>query len=266
VRLRQVMTNLLTNAVLYNRRDGSVSVGVFAPDEATVRIEVSDTGIGIPADRHAGVFENLNRLGREGGTIKGAGVGLAICKQLIAMMDGKIGFRSQPGVGSTFWIELPKAHAEPKAVVAAGRPGVGNRFADRTILYIEDSASAAMLMQGIMRFLDGVRLRHAATGQEGLSISRRELPDVIVLDIGLPDMDGTEVNRRLKRDPRTAGIPVVALSAAAMPDQIAKAREAGFFDYVTKPFEVRAFMDTLQAALDASPRRAALDQVATGSE
>ncbi len=233
-RLRQVLTNLCSNAIKYNLAGGSVTVAA-QPADGGWRIEVRDTGIGIPAALADRVFQPFERLGREHGTTDGSGIGLALTRHLVTAMAGRIGFDSVAGQGTTFWCELPAAPAP-----------AGDR---RRVLYIEDQPANQALLKRLVATIPGVELIAAETAEVGLELAARHRPDLILLDLNLPGMDGYAALTRLQRMPETRDTPVFALSVAATPREIARGLKAGFARYLTKPFEIRAMIETLQQAL-----------------
>lgn len=250
VRLKQVLLNLLSNGVKYNSSPGSLTVEL-QPGPERLRIAVIDTGKGIPPDKLPLLFQPFNRLGQESTGIEGTGIGLALSKRLIETMGGTIGVDSQPGQGSRFWIEIPAAAADAPASPAAkavplltGWEGDG---AARTILYVEDNPANLRLMQEIVGRLPGTRMVAAHTGELGLQMAEAMTPDLVILDIGLPDMDGLEVMRRLRETPGCRDIPAIALSANAMPADIERGLAAGFRHYLTKPINVGELAAAVQA-------------------
>jgi PAS domain S-box-containing protein len=261
-RLKQVLINLLSNAVKYNKVGGSVVVSYAASTPGRIRICVSDTGEGLTADELKQLFQPFNRLGKESGIEEGTGIGLMVSKQLVELMKGSIGVESTIGVGSVFWFELnltaeplrAAARAEPVAVapaqVEAGAPL-------RTLLYVEDNPANLMLIEDLVDRLPDIRLLSAADGSRGIEIARDSRPDVILMDINLPGISGIQALKILRADPATAHIPVVALSANAMPGDIAKGLAAGFFRYLTKPIKVDEFMEVLELALKSAKAEAA---------
>jgi signal transduction histidine kinase/CheY-like chemotaxis protein len=257
-RLRQVLINLLTNAIKYNRRGGHVWVEMRQTPEGAA-IVVRDSGIGLPAGRMAELFKPFSRLGREESGIEGTGVGLAVSRRLAEAMGGRIQAESVEGEGSTFTLHLPPAR-EPLPVVTAS-PLTDQALPEAVMLYVEDNPSNIALMRHVVAALGPIQLHVAETGHEGLALARDLRPDVIVLDINLPGLSGFELKARLDADPLTWGIPVLALSAGAMPADVRKGREAGFQDYLTKPLDIRAFAKALDRALsqpgDAERPRAA---------
>ncbi len=252
VRLKQVLMNLLSNAVKYNRPAGLVAVEVETADGA-VRISVRDEGRGIPADRLDELFVPFNRLGAEKSEIEGTGIGLTISKRLIELMDGRIGVESEMGVGSRFWIEVPlaegrnlKAGGEPgPAAVRPSAPSAGNR----TVLHIEDDLANLRLVGKILALRPDLRLISVRSASEGLAAAAAEAPDLILLDVNMPEADGYEVLRRLRASDGGRDVPVIAVTAAAMPHDIERGIAAGFSEYLTKPLEVTAFLAAVDRGL-----------------
>jgi PAS domain S-box-containing protein len=258
-RLKQVLINLLTNAIKYNRADGSVVVDCQGSDAERVRINVRDTGAGLTAERQAQLFQPFNRLGQERGAEAGTGIGLVMSRRLIELMGGALGVESTVGVGTTFWCELASA-AEPALVVAAVPLVTGTTMRrtitskrQRTLLYVEDNPANLKLVEQLVGRRADLRLLSARDGTSGVRTACAEHPDVILMDINLPGIDGYEALRQLQEDPVTRSIPVVALSANAMPRDIAMGLAAGFCSYLTKPFDVDAFMAALDSALRPAP-------------
>ncbi|CAG2151391.1 PAS domain-containing hybrid sensor histidine kinase/response regulator [Cupriavidus numazuensis] len=257
-RLKQVLLNLLSNAIKYNRDHGTVEVHVAAGDR--VRVSVRDTGAGLAPQRLAQLFQPFNRLGHEGGPVEGTGIGLVVAKRLVELMGGAIGAESTAGVGSLFWIELPGARAPelPAGSVETAVPAGAHAEAPasaHTLLYVEDNPANLKLFEQLIARRADVQLITAVNGTLGIELARTALPQVIVMDIHLPDINGIEALLRLREDPTTAHIPVIALSANAMPRDIEKGIQAGFFRYLTKPIRLDELTDALNAALD--PPRAA---------
>jgi CheY-like chemotaxis protein len=259
-----VVINLLSNALKYNRVGGSVSVESHTNTPGRVRISIRDTGAGLPPDKVAQLFEPFNRLGQEAGDEEGTGIGLVVSKRLVELMGGAIGVESTPGVGSVFWIELNATsapHVDVEAstsIVAPQLQTPGSRL--RTLLYVEDNPANLSLVEQLVARCSDMRLLSARNGLLGIQIARQALPEVILMDINLPGISGLEALKILRDDPVTAHIPVVALSANAMPHDIKKGMEAGFFRYLPKPIKVNEFMDTLNVALEfaehgAQPRK-----------
>jgi signal transduction histidine kinase/CheY-like chemotaxis protein len=252
-RVKQVMINLLSNAIKYNRRGGMVIVECSEERPGTVRISVTDNGAGLPPEQVENLFQPFNRLGQEDGAEEGTGIGLVVTKQLVELMGGTIGVHSTVGVGTTFWVELV-ASEEPVLEMAdfdgMVSPGTSEAASLRTLLYIEDNpANLALVEQLILRRSD-LKLLTAIDGHTGIQLARTYHPDVILMDINLPGVSGFGCLKMLRDDPSMAAIPVLALSANAMPRDIEKGIEAGFFRYLTKPINVVEFMRALDLALE----------------
>jgi PAS domain S-box-containing protein len=261
-RLKQVFINLLSNAVKYNRVGGTVVVDHLMSASGRIRICVKDSGEGLTADKLAQLFQPFNRLGQEANGEEGTGIGLVTTKRLIELMRGAIGAESTVGTGSVFWIEL-NLTAERKVAGGSAIPSavvhseVQSDAQLRTLLYVEDNPANLMLVEDLIARRPGIRLLTARDGNRGVEIARASLPDVILMDINLPGISGLKALRVLAEDPTTAHIPVVALSANAIPRDIAKGLEAGFFRYLTKPIKVNEFMTTLDVALEFAKTRPA---------
>jgi PAS domain S-box-containing protein len=252
-RLKQVLINLLSNAVKYNRRGGDISVGCQQLPEGRVEIAVADTGHGMTAEQLERLFEPFDRLGAERTGVDGTGLGLSLSKGLTEAMGGKIEAESEPGVGSTMRVSLAGVEGP---VDEATRPALlspvdGPRRERRTIVYIEDNLSNLNLVEQLLGRLPEVRLIPAMLGELGLDLARQNQPDLILLDLHLPDMHGREVLERLQGDPTTAAIPVVIVSADATPGQVERLRTAGAAGYVTKPIDVEWLLDTVAAGVPA---------------
>jgi len=253
-RVKQVLINLLSNAIKYNRGQGTVEVKCTEGAPGRVRISVKDTGAGLPPEKLAQLFQSFNRLGQEGSAEEGTGIGLVVTKRLVELMGGVIGVESTVGLGSTFWVELI-SHAAPHLAVDGAEPTTvpepqvpgGARL--RTLLYVEDNAANLKLVEQLIARRPGLRLLSAQDGSLGIALARVSQPEVILMDINLPGISGIEALKILREDPATAHIPVVALSANAVPRDIEKGLAAGFFRYLTKPLKVNEFMDTLDVGL-----------------
>ncbi len=253
-RLKQVLLNLLSNAIKYNRVGGRVEVSWHALDEGSLRIEVSDTGPGLSAAQQERLFHAFERLDAAHTPVQGAGIGLALSKWLVELMHGHIGVHSQPGQGSRFWFSLARASladaalsGAPVAVQALRRAPLATR--QHQVLYIEDNEVNLLLMEGMLAQRGGVQLRVAGLPEQGLALAQAQPPDLVLLDIQLPGIDGFEVLRRLRQQPALRHTPVVAVSANAMPADRLKAEQAGFADYVTKPVDIPALMAVLDRLL-----------------
>jgi len=256
-RIKQVFVNLLSNAIKYNRVGGSVEVSICTRPGNRVRVSFQDTGEGLTPEKLANLFQRFNRLGQEAGVEEGTGIGLVVSKQLVELMGGSIGVESTVGVGSVFWIELnatiavEKGHAG-KSPFAALLPDTGNGAHRRTVLYVEDNPANLMLVTKLLARRPNINLLSAKDGRSGVEMAQANRPDVILMDINLPGISGVIALRILAADPSTAHIPVIAVSANAMPIDIQSGLEAGFFRYLTKPIKVNEFMNTLDLALEAA--------------
>jgi CheY-like chemotaxis protein len=252
-RFAQCLLNIGSNAIKYNRPDGKVKFSYQLIGDDLVRISVADTGIGIPKERQNELFQPFNRLGAEQKAIEGTGVGLALTQRLVHLMGGSIGFKSAADEGSTFWIDLPRYRREDNLeVLREVRAMTTNNNIGYKLLYVEDNAMNRALIRNICSALETVTVIESADGNSGLEAARRERPDVILLDINLPDQNGFALLQQLKRDPTFASTPILALSANAMPSDIKRGLAAGFYRYLSKPIVVSALLDAIDQALDAS--------------
>ena len=253
-RLGQVLLNLLSNAVKYNRDGGAVTVTAAPAPGGRVRVGVTDTGPGIPADLAGRLFTPFDRLGAEATGVEGTGLGLALSRRLVEAMGGAIGADSEPGRGSTFWFELPAADAPVAAPPDPSHPDLELPPPGRhTVLYVEDNTANFRLIELALAHRPGVRLMAALHGGLGLELAAQHRPDLVLLDLHLPDLPGEEVFRRLRADPATRAIPVVVLSADATPGRVDRLRAAGVADYLTKPLDIRQFLRVLDDALRPKP-------------
>jgi len=253
-RVKQVMINLLSNAIKYNRPGGSVTVRCASAD-GVVRVSVDDTGHGLTPAQLGQLFQPFNRLGQDKNGEEGTGIGLVVTRQLIELMSGRIGVDSEPGVGTSFWIEL-QASSEPMLDVETYVPPPAEALAlssaPRTLLYVEDNPANLSLVEQLVARRGDLALLTAIDGSLGLQLARTCLPDVILMDINLPGISGFGCLKILQTETATAHIPVVALSANAVPRDIERGLQAGFFRYLTKPINVAEFMETLDIALQYS--------------
>ncbi|MDP2416851.1 MAG: ATP-binding protein [Hydrogenophaga sp.] len=253
-RLKQVLINLLFNAIKYNQPGGHVTVVCTLGASDRVRISVRDTGPGLTTEQVGQLFQPFNRLGQESGGEEGTGIGLVVTKRLVALMGGLIGVESTPGVGSVFWIEMtlttaPQSLASDPPELEVLCDDVPPDAPQYTVLYVEDNPANLELVELIMARRTDLRLLGAADASLGIEFARVYQPDVILMDINLPGISGVEALKILRADPSTAHIPILALSANAVPRDIARAMAAGFFNYITKPIKVNEFMEALDQAL-----------------
>lgn len=257
-RFQQVLLNLLSNAIKYNHDGGSLSLCCRA-ENGVCRVEVRDSGSGIPEHLHDQVFTPFNRLGAEGSDTEGTGIGLTITRELIHLMSGEIGFTSSEGKGAVFWFELPLGSETEiekfdldadvgDSVVTASDDDV--KLPKRTVLYVEDNLSNRALMEMILAKNNRISLITAEDGETGVEMARREKPDLILMDIHLPGISGVEAMRQIRNDKETAGIPIFALSANAMQQDIDSALAEGFDNYLTKPFNIPVVMATIIETVD----------------
>ena len=254
VRLTQLVMNLLSNAVKYNRPGGTVHVSCAVVGTGRLRMEVRDSGEGMSADKLTKLFQPFNRLGQERGEIEGTGIGLVVSKRLVEMMGGAIGVESFVGVGSVFWIELPLA--APQVAAAVQRPALAQTTAAqgagqlRSVMYVEDNPSHMELIRQLLAERPDLHFLAARDGAQGLAMARTYQPDVILLDLNLPDMSGVDALQRLRADPVTCQIPALAVSADAMAEDIHAALAAGFLQYLAKPIRIDELMQALNLALE----------------
>ncbi len=251
-RLKQVLINLLFNAIKYNQPSGHVSVECAEPSPGTLRISVRDTGAGLSPEQVSQLFQPFNRLGQESGKEEGTGIGLVVTQRLVELMGGEIGADSTQGVGSVFWVEMALATAPGLALeISAEPPPVPSVDGQpmQTVLYVEDNPANLELVEQIIARRSNLRLLGAADASLGIEFARVYKPSVILMDINLPGISGTEAMKVLLGDPATAHIPIIALSANAVPRDIQRGLEAGFFNYITKPIKVNQLMDAIDAAL-----------------
>lgn len=247
-RLRQVLLNLLSNAVKYNRESGTITISSRA-DNDSVAITVSDTGPGIPARDIPRLFQPFDRLGVQTGEIEGTGIGLAISRGLVDMMGGTITVNSVVGEGTRFTVTLPAAERQESVAAKAASPEPVDRTA--TVLYIEDNTSNTVLVESALSMRPHIRFISAIQGQLGLELAREHQPDLILLDLHLPDMSGDAVLAALQADERTAVTPVIVVSADATQTRIRELLAAGAHDYITKPLVIKDFLESVDNALAA---------------
>ncbi len=249
-RLRQVMLNLLSNAIKYNRRGGWVRVEAIR-DPYFIHIIVRDNGLGMNPQQKAQLFQPFNRLGREHSGVQGTGIGLVLVRQLVALMGGELTLESTAGEGTSVRVTLPATDGRPMADTTPGPDSEGDDIAppEGVVLYIEDNRVNAILVEQLMRRWPRVKLIVAGDGATGLERARTLVPDVVLLDMQLPDIDGLAVLRQLKADPATRALAVVALSANGGAEEVRQAWESGAMDYWTKPIDFDAFIRGMRRLL-----------------
>jgi signal transduction histidine kinase len=260
-RLKQVLLNLLSNAVKYNREHGAVIVECTAGDQGRIRVAVQDTGAGLSPEQLRMLFQPFNRLGLDKSTIEGSGIGLVLTKRLVELMGGTIGVHSTLGTGSTFWVDLRSAEpariglAQPRPQAASASEVAGSDPNVATILCVDDNrANLALITEALSLRADCLVLT-ASDGQAGVDMARSHNPDVILMDNNMPIMSGREAMRILQEDPATAGIPIIAVTAAAMPNMISAGLAQGYFRYLVKPYDLVDLTDAIDAAIDVSRSR-----------
>ncbi len=251
-RFSQILMNFGSNAVKYNRLGGTVTFVVSVPEENTVRVSVVDTGIGIPESEQDRLFQPFFRAGQETGPIQGTGIGLAISRRLAELMRGRVGMRSEAGKGSEFWVDMP-VHTSRERVSRPVKPAPSSSsqlvaVARALVLYVEDNSANVAFVK---RLLEGSKLHlvSAPSAEVGLEIAKTQLPDIVLMDLNLPGMDGFEALRALRHDERTRNIPVIALTAAASTEDRQRATRAGFARYLTKPVRIEELEDALREVL-----------------
>lgn len=250
-RLKQILLNLLSNGIKYNRRNGIVNVSAEVLENKRVRICVQDTGPGIELAKQNLLFEPFQRLGQELGEIEGTGVGLSICRTLVKLMNGSIGLTSEKNQGCCFWIELPVSDGtldmSGKKAERVDRAYSGVQKISHQVLYIEDNPANMRLVKQILTKRPHVQLLMAHEPTLGLELAATHKPDLILLDINMPQMNGYEVLQRLRETPELADILVVALTASAMPQDIEKGKKAGFDGYLTKPVNIAELLNQVDS-------------------
>jgi len=257
-RLIQVLLNLMSNGVKYNRKDGVVALSCEQLPEHMLRISITDNGIGIPAEQQDSLFQPFERLGHELSQIDGTGIGLSITRQIVEMLGGQIGFESSEGKGSTFWVDIPmsvKQASVQKTVKASDSAASNNEDQhesgpDRTVLYIEDNPDSLHLVEAIIGQFGNIRLITAENATVGYDLSTSQKPDLILMDINLPGMNGIQALNRLQQTRETKDIPVIAITSNTLPKDIEAGLKAGFTAYITKPIKVSEFIQTIDQTLN----------------
>ncbi len=257
-RFKQIILNLMSNAVKYNNENGKVTLYYSKNKNNSFRISVTDTGKGLDGKQQKQLFKAFNRLGFEQTDIEGAGIGLVITKKLVELMGGSIGVNSEVGVGSTFWIEIPVScendnlfnENETSVKTILKENGVGNTKKKKSVLYIEDNPANLRLVEQVLDSLPCVHMWSAPEPLLGLELAMEHLPDLILLDINLPGMDGYEVLKQLRSEASSKNIPVVAISANAMSKDLEAGKKAGFDGYITKPVNVKELLEIIESKLE----------------
>ncbi len=259
MRCKQILLNLLSNGAKYNQKGGKVTLGYKVCSSQMLRISVTDTGVGIARKKWPELFQPFSRLGAETSEVDGTGIGLSVSKSLVEMMAGKIGFSSEEGKGSTFWVELPLSkNRAQQAELKQTRSGLAltaenSKFpaVQGTLLYVEDNPTNLRLMEVLVKNIEGLKMIAAKDAESGIEMARHKMPDLILMDINLPGMNGVEALKILQQRPETHQIPVVALSAAASQQDIETGLAAGFSSYLTKPIDVHEVAQTINQLLGA---------------
>jgi CheY-like chemotaxis protein len=247
-RLKQVLINLLSNAVKYNKEHGTITIQLAHPTPEYIHLSVIDTGIGLTPEQKEQVFEPFTRLSGLN-LVEGTGIGLTITKRLLEMMDAHIDVESEANKGSRFWVELPTG--ELGALDAQLSSQDMRKY---ILLYVEDSRTNVSLVAQILKTRPDIALMSAQTGEMGLELAQMHCPDVILLDINLPGMDGFEVLENLRADAKTQHIPVLALSAVDTAQNLQRGKEAGFLSYIVKPLDIKKFLQSIDEAIVQSPK------------
>lgn len=256
-RLKQVLLNLVSNGIKYNRNKGSVTISAYTKESSWICIDVVDTGIGIPEDKMNQLFDPFNRLGAESGAIEGTGIGMTISKKLIEVMNGAIGVESVEGEGSTFSISLPACNFIPNAIKSKNIFGIGKDrkckedISTFALLYIEDNQANLKLVEDILSDQPNIKLLTAEHATAGIKIALSQKPDLILMDINLPHIDGIQALSCLRNFEATQDIPVIAMSANAMKKDIDQTMSKGFEAYITKPFDIETFKNIITEELNA---------------
>ncbi len=255
LRFKQVVLNLVSNAIKYNKPNGSVFISYKQLGTGKLQLGVQDTGNGIPKDKIENIFKPFDRLGLEGGSIEGTGIGLTISKKLIEMMNGTIGFTSNPGEGSFFFIEVPISNTSPSSPeqiekLSSSNETFSNHDKTKKVLYIDDIPINLNLVEKYLSHFSNLEFIPASNALDGIEIAKTQLPDLILMDIHMPDMDGLTAFKKLKSIKETQEIPIIAVTADAMDKNIKKALNMGFKDYITKPIDLKNFLISINKAIN----------------
>ena len=256
-RLKQMLINLLSNAIKYNQDGGTVTLSCQNLPEQQLRIIVTDTGIGIPKNKENMLFTPFERLGKEGSDIEGTGIGLSITQKIIELLGGKIGYDSEEGKGSSFWLDIPLSKEQEvreelpdvSELPDANTEETGSKY---TVLYIEDNPENIAFMESMIETLPNIELASARSAEEGIELAENYNPDLILMDINLPGMSGIEATKLLGVGEKTRNIPIIAITAAAMKHDIEAGKQVGFKAYLTKPLDVVLTLNTIKETLNQS--------------
>ena len=258
IRLKQVLLNIISNAIKYTLDGGTITFALTGPKDGMVTISIADTGIGVPKEKIGSLFEPFNRLGAEQTEVEGTGIGLSIAKQLIELMRGTISVVSTVGKGSTFSVQIPEGKIQELPLPAHHSTSqliytMESSKPIHTLLYVEDNPANLRLVEEILKARNDIKLFSAPKAELGIDLARYHRPDLILMDIHLPGLDGITALKYLKTSEATRSIPVIAVSANAMQSDIDKAMEAGFDSYITKPIRVGSFMEKIDSHLGNNP-------------
>lgn len=256
-RLKQILLNILSNAIKYNKKNGSITIEYQTINKNKLQINIKDTGLGISDDKQANIFTPFFRVDANNPSAEGTGIGLTISRKLIEIMNGSINFVSEIGKGSTFWIDIPlieKSENQQNNIISNdSKESKKSLMIDKleaSVLYVEDNPANIRLMQALTGNIKGLTLMIATNASDGIALAKEKQPDIIILDINLPDMNGIDVFKELSNIPETAHIPVIALSAAASKNDIQKGLSAGFKYYLTKPMELSEVISAMKSLLE----------------
>jgi signal transduction histidine kinase len=254
LRFKQVVLNLVSNAIKYNKAKGSVVVSYENLENGKLRLGVKDMGIGIPDDKKDKIFKPFERLGLNESEVEGTGIGLSISKKLIEMMNGTIGFKSVPNEGCFFYVDVPISDNIPMPVQVKDSssltPSSLVKTGTKKVLYVDDIPANVELVSHILSDFSNIELFSASNAFDGIEIAQTQAPDLILMDIHMPDMNGLMAFKKLQGNKETQGIPVIALSADARDCNINKALDMGFISYITKPLDIKKFIDEIGKILD----------------